>query len=102
MLRSSRPPVPDDVSPQHGVLRLGNWAEFIGRVDWALRLKPDIPEAHHNLGFALAQTGQLQKAIGQYEQALRLKPDYPDAHPGAEGRQEDLRGQRGRDRQHRE
>ncbi|HVM60698.1 MAG TPA: tetratricopeptide repeat protein [Verrucomicrobiae bacterium] len=37
-------------------------------------------EAHFNLGFALAQTGQAQEAIGHYEQALRLKPDFAEAH----------------------
>ena len=47
-----------------------------GRV---VRLKPDYPEGHNDLGFAFWQAGKRQEAIREYEYALRLKPNYADA-----------------------
>jgi tetratricopeptide (TPR) repeat protein len=46
----------------------------------ALRLKPDLAEAHYNLGNALGQQGSLAEAIEHFQQALRVKPDHADAH----------------------
>jgi tetratricopeptide (TPR) repeat protein len=46
----------------------------------ALRLNPNIPEAHNNLGTALAQAGRLEEAASSFQEAVRLKPDYADAH----------------------
>ena len=47
----------------------------------ALRRQPDFPEAHNNLGNALAQLpGRLNDAIAHYETALRQRPDYAEAH----------------------
>ncbi|HMB94950.1 MAG TPA: tetratricopeptide repeat protein, partial [Tepidisphaeraceae bacterium] len=42
----------------------------------ALRSNPNFPEAHNNLAFALARTGQLSLAIQHYHQALHLRPHY--------------------------
>ena len=41
---------------------------------------PITPEAHNNLGVALAQVGRVQEAIGHFEQALRINPDFAEAH----------------------
>jgi tetratricopeptide (TPR) repeat protein len=37
------------------------------------------PEAHYNLGVALANQGRISEAIAQYRETLRLKPDWPPA-----------------------
>jgi tetratricopeptide (TPR) repeat protein len=47
----------------------------------AIAIKPDLPEAHYNLGhlyYGLA--GRLDDAVAQFSEAIRLKPDYPEAH----------------------
>jgi Tfp pilus assembly protein PilF len=46
----------------------------------AIRLKPDFPEAHNNLGNALETQGKRVEAVACYREAIRLKPDYPLAH----------------------
>ncbi|HUV13993.1 MAG TPA: tetratricopeptide repeat protein, partial [Acidobacteriota bacterium] len=46
----------------------------------ALKLSPDEPLAHNNLGFALAETGKFEEAVGHYRRALELDPLYPEAH----------------------
>ena len=46
----------------------------------ALRLRPDTPEAHHNLANALMADGQTRAAIEHYQQALKLRPDYAKTH----------------------
>jgi predicted O-linked N-acetylglucosamine transferase (SPINDLY family) len=43
-------------------------------------LRPDFAGAHHNLGFALSDKGQLEESIAEYRQAIRLKPNYVEAH----------------------
>ena len=54
--------------------------EAMAQFDEALRLKPDDPEAHLDLGVVLAGQGKIREAIAQYSAALRSKPDYPRAH----------------------
>jgi Flp pilus assembly protein TadD len=46
----------------------------------ALRLSPDSPEVHCNLGMALFHAGRVTEAVEHFEQALRIEPDYVDAH----------------------
>jgi tetratricopeptide (TPR) repeat protein len=46
----------------------------------AIRLKPDIAEAHYNIGLAYGKLGRLEEEIQAYKQAIRLKPDYAKAH----------------------
>ena len=42
----------------------------------ALRLQPNLTQAHVNLGMALAQIpGQLSDAIAELEAAQRIRPD---------------------------
>ena len=41
---------------------------------------PRLPEAHRNLGVALATSDRWNEAIAEFSQAVRLRPDYADAH----------------------
>jgi tetratricopeptide (TPR) repeat protein len=55
-------------------------AEAVAAHREALRLKPDFPAAHNNLGAALRAQGRLAEAAAAYREAVRLKHDYPEAH----------------------
>ena len=46
----------------------------------ALRLRPDSPEVHNNLGNALQSKGRLEEAVDHYRQALLLEPSFAAAH----------------------
>ena len=43
-------------------------------------MKPDLAEAHYNLGVVLGHKGNLDGASSEYREAIRLKPDYAEAH----------------------
>lgn len=58
----------------------GRRVDAIAEYRAAVRLEPSYPEAHFNLGSALAHSGGLEEAIAEYETALRLKPDYAEAY----------------------
>jgi predicted O-linked N-acetylglucosamine transferase (SPINDLY family) len=45
-----------------------------------LRIRPESPEVHNNLGVTLAQQGHLADAVVAFQMAARLKPDYAEAH----------------------
>jgi protein O-mannosyl-transferase len=52
--------------------------EAIHYFEWALRLKPDLPELHEGLGTLLAQDdGKHARALEHYEIALRLDSNRP-------------------------
>ena len=40
-----------------------------------LELKPDLAEAHNNLGIVFKDQGKLDEAVACYRRALELKPD---------------------------
>lgn len=77
------------LSPDHvEALTLLGWIhlEVSGDYDSAVeeyarvvRLRPDLPEAHNNLGAALKKKGELGKAIESFGRSLSLKPDYTEA-----------------------
>ncbi len=45
----------------------------------ALRIRPDYPHAHNNLGAIFAEEGELEEAISHYRAALRIDPAYAEA-----------------------
>jgi tetratricopeptide (TPR) repeat protein len=55
------------------------WDEAISQYREDLKLNPDDPAGHNNLGVAFFQKGKLKEAVSEFQEALRLKPDYPDA-----------------------
>ena len=54
-------------------MQQGKPIEAIEHFRQALRLKPDLAEAHANWGEALAQHGEQAEAAEHYQQALRLR-----------------------------
>ena len=46
----------------------------------AIRLAPEYPDAHYNLGSALLARGAVRQAIAAYRRATELDPDYAEAH----------------------
>lgn len=55
-----------------------NWAVAIEAYNQALKILPDDPDAHVNLGLALLNDGQLDRALKVYKRAYQLAPDDPE------------------------
>lgn len=62
-----------------GKIQEQNYTEAVADLLRAVKLRPDIAEAFHNLGFAYERTGDLRNAARAYERALQIKPNYPSA-----------------------
>ncbi|MGM0598604.1 MAG: tetratricopeptide repeat protein [Candidatus Rifleibacteriota bacterium] len=62
-----------------GKLQEKNYVAAVNDLKRAVKLRPDLSEAFHNLGYAFERIGDLQNAAKAYERALKLKPDYPSA-----------------------
>lgn len=60
-------------------LQENSFTEAVSDLTKAVKLRPDIPEAFHNLGYAFERCGDIKNAIRAYERALNLKPAYPSA-----------------------
>jgi len=58
----------------------GEFDKALGVCSQALKLKPDLPEIHYNLGVVYAGKGELKKAIPLYRNSLVLNPNYFKAH----------------------
>jgi len=50
----------------------GDLQQALAAAQQAVRLNPDNPEVHFNLGVILSQTRQYEKAVAEYQEALRL------------------------------
>jgi len=59
--------------------QLPNWKDSISIFSHTLDVSPNNFMAHTNLGSALDQSGDLDKAAPHYEEAYRLNPTYPEA-----------------------
>jgi tetratricopeptide (TPR) repeat protein len=60
--------------------RMGKSQDAIEYYERALRIKPDFPQAHCDLGTALLAQDRIADAIGHFEQALQLRPDRAILH----------------------
>lgn len=56
-----------------------NYTEALVYLVRAVRLRPDMAEAFHNLGFAYEKTNEHNKAVAAYERAINLNPRYASA-----------------------
>ena len=71
--------------------RLGVVAHQLGRPDAAdilaraVALKPDLAEAHNDLGVVLGARGRFAEAASAFERAVALRPDYAEAHNNLAG-----------------
>ncbi len=61
-------------------MRTGNGAAAEASFRDAVRLAPNLPEAHLDLGLVLARQGKLADAITSLRQAVALNPTMPSAH----------------------
>ena len=76
---SSRPtPTPSSSAARTYIAR-GSWGGDRG-IPAAIRIKPDLAEAHHHLGVALVAQGKPEEAIAAYRAAIQIKPEYARAH----------------------
>jgi tetratricopeptide (TPR) repeat protein len=46
----------------------------------AIRLEPQFPGAHYNLGRVYLEAGDLERGVAEMQATLRLHPDFPEAH----------------------
>jgi len=58
----------------------GKLEEAIASFQHALRLNPDYPDAHNNLGNVFYFQKRYAEAVACYEQAIRLRPDFGEAY----------------------
>jgi len=59
---------------------MGRLEEAVTHWREALRIRPDFPEAHNNLGNALRSQGRLEESVAHCRQAVLIRPDFPEAH----------------------
>jgi len=60
--------------------QLGYWRNSVTLFERTLEVTPDNPITQCNLGYALAEEGNLGRAAACYRAALAIRPDYVRAH----------------------
>ncbi len=70
----------DHYNRGNGLRGEGKLEEAMAAWREAIRIKPDIAEAHSNLGIALADQGKLNEAVAEFRTAIRINPDDAEAH----------------------
>jgi tetratricopeptide (TPR) repeat protein len=64
--------------------RLGRPEEAVAHCRASLRLKPDDPDAHYNLGNALAAQGRKAEARDEFSKVLAANPSHAGARQALE------------------
>jgi tetratricopeptide (TPR) repeat protein len=64
----------------YGLFQLGRLDEAIVQFQKSLRINPDYPLAHNNLGNALLRKGIVDEGTAHLLKALQFDPDYADAN----------------------
>ena len=59
---------------------VGRYDEAMAHYAEAIRINPQLAEAHGNLGIVLAQQGRLEEATFHFSEALRIDPSLAGAH----------------------
>jgi len=59
---------------------LGNYVEAVKNFEEAIVEDPMMPEAYTNLGTALSNNREIDKAIPLFLKAIELRPNFADAH----------------------
>lgn len=54
------------------------------QLEQVLRLRPDDPAVHNDLGAILARQGHLEEAAMHLQRAVALQPDYAEARANLE------------------
>jgi tetratricopeptide (TPR) repeat protein len=57
-----------------------NLEEALDCLKRAIKISPDIAEAHNNLGILIKNLKRFEEAEKEYREAIRINPDYADAH----------------------
>jgi tetratricopeptide (TPR) repeat protein len=68
------------LEPWFGLLQKEAANAAVGQFREAVKLRPDLAEAHNNLGLALMGEGKLKEAQSEFRLALQLEPRYAVAH----------------------
>ena len=61
-------------------LRRGEVNGAIQTLESVVAKNPDVVAAHYQLGLALGQQGELDRAAGEWKQAVRIQPPRPIGH----------------------
>jgi len=59
--------------------QLGRSEEAILQLKESLRISPDNPNFHNNIGAELLKLGKIEQAITHFKKALQLNPNSPSA-----------------------
>lgn len=78
---------PEFVVALRGIARtyvaMGRLPDAIGRLENAIKIAPDLPALHYDLGKAYQLSGEDQAAIDAFKQAIRLAPNSPISEAAA-------------------
>ena len=61
-------------------VEMGHFNQAILCYEEAIKLNPDLVDAHNNMGICLKEIGEIDKAVISFQNALKLKPDYAMVH----------------------